>query len=280
MPAIGIITFVTDDSIQPVPLAQALEQRGFATMLLAEHTHIPASRQTPSYLGGDLPPEYWHTHDLFVALTAAAVATQTLNVGSGICLVPQHHPITLAKTTASLDVISNGRFLFGIGAGWNVEEMSNHAVDFKDRWKITRERVLAMREIWTKDEPEFHGDFVDFDPLWSYPKPLTPGGPPVYLGAGSKWSWDRVADYCDGWNPIDGHDDLAAGLDGIRAACDRRGRDFADIRLSVNTIPSEERVQHFLDLGFTEVNLLLPTLPESDALITLDRYTKIVEAFP
>ena len=140
------------------------------------------------------------------------VATERLTLGTAICLVTEHNPITLAKSIASVDVISNGRLVVGIGAGWNAEEMANHGVPFDARWKITRERVLAMREIWTHDEPEYHGKYVDFAPLWSWPKPVQPGGPRILLGAGSKWSYDRVADYCDGWMPIDFHDDIEGGL--------------------------------------------------------------------
>ncbi|MBD3646070.1 MAG: TIGR03619 family F420-dependent LLM class oxidoreductase, partial [Pseudomonadales bacterium] len=167
MPNFGVSIFPTDQTIQPVELARAVEERGFDSLFFPEHTHIPTSRKSPWPAGGDLPEFYWRTHDPFVALSAAAAATSRIKLGTGICLVIERDPIILAKECASLDVISNGRFILGIGAGWNAEEMENHGASYKHRWKIVREKILAMKEIWTKDEPEFHGDFVDFDPLWS-----------------------------------------------------------------------------------------------------------------
>ena len=204
-------------------------------LFYGEHTHIPTSRQTPFPLGGELPMYYAQFFDPFIALTAAAAVTETLKVGTSVCLVPEHHPINLAKATACLDRVSNGRFLFGIGAGWNAEEMANHGVAFKDRWKITRERVLAVREIWTKEAAEFHGQFVDFDPIWCWPKPVQTGGPPILMGATSKWSARRVAEYCDGWFPVDGPYDLSAGVEAIRVEADKAGRSMDEFDLSVIT---------------------------------------------
>jgi probable F420-dependent oxidoreductase len=183
-------------------VAREVEDRGFGSLFLPEHSHIPISRDTPYPGGGDLPCEYSRTRDLCVALTAAAAATTTLKLASGICLITEHHPVRLAKAIASLDVLSEGRVVLGIGVGWNVEEMVNHGVQFRDRWKLARERVLGMKRLWSEDEPEFHGNFVDFDPVWSYPKPHRTGGPPVIIEANSKWVFDRVADYADGWMPI------------------------------------------------------------------------------
>jgi probable F420-dependent oxidoreductase len=178
MPDFGISMFPTDYAIQPVELALAAEERGFESIFFPEHTHIPASRKTPFPGGTELPKEYWHTHDPFVALGAAAAVTKNLKLGTGVCLVIERDPITLAKEVASLDMISGGRVVFGIGAGWNVEEMQNHGAVFKRRWKIVKEKILAMREIWTKEAAEFHGEFVNFDPIWSYSKPVQAGGPP------------------------------------------------------------------------------------------------------
>src|SRR5882724_1356737 len=168
----GIAMFPTDYAIQSDALARELEARGFESLWLPEHTHIPTSRKSPWPGGGDLPLEYWHTHDQFVALTAAAVATKKIKLGTGICLVIERDPIVLAKEVASLDVISNGRVILGIGGGWNAEEMEDHGTDFKKRWKVLRERVQAMKEIWTNDVAEYHGEFVNFDPMWCYPKPI------------------------------------------------------------------------------------------------------------
>ncbi len=161
----GILMFATDVAIRPDVLAVEAEARGFESVFFPEHTHIPTSRRSPYPGGGELPQEYSHTHDLFVALAAAAAVTTTIKVGAGICLVVERDPIITAKEVASIDVLSNGRLLFGIGGGWNAEEMENHGTAFKTRWKLLRERVLAMKEIWTKDEAEFHGELVSFDPI-------------------------------------------------------------------------------------------------------------------
>jgi probable F420-dependent oxidoreductase len=181
----GVIGFPTDQSITPLELGPELEQRGFESLFYAEHTHIPTSRRSPFLVGGDLPEMYWRAHDQFVALGMVASVTQTLKLGTGITLVTEHDPINLAKRVASLDALSGGRVIFGIGAGWNAEEMEDHGVAFADRWKVTRERILAAKQIWTQDEPEYHGDFVDFPPMWSWPKPAQAGGPPILMGA---WS--------------------------------------------------------------------------------------------
>ena len=198
----GVLMFPTDYAIAPHVLASEAEARGFESIFFPEHTHIPASRKTPWPGGAELPREYAHTHDPFVALTAAAAVTRSIKLATGICLVTERDPILMAKQVASLDLLSGGRVVLGIGAGWNVEEMANHGVGFATRWKVTRERVLAMRRIWSDEAAEFHGEFVDFDPIWSYPKPAQQGGPPVLLGASSRWSWQRIAEYCDGWMPI------------------------------------------------------------------------------
>src|SRR5689334_2952188 len=202
MALFGAMMFPTDYAIQPVELARAVEERGLDSLFFPEHTHIPTSRRSPWPGGGELPMEYSHTHDQFVALTAAAAATKRIKLGTGICLVIERDPILLAKEVASLDVLSNGRVILGIGGGWNAEEMENHGTNFKQRWKILRERVLAMREIWRNEKAEFHGEFVNFDSIWSWPKPVQAGGPPILLGSEAKRCFERVVDYCDGWIPI------------------------------------------------------------------------------
>ena len=179
---IGLIIFPTDYSIDLVELGRQAEARGFESLWVTEHTHIPTSRLSQRDGVADLPPEYSHTLDPFVALTAVAAATEQLKLGTGVCLVTERDPIVLAKEVASLDLISRGRFLFGVGAGWNREEMENHGTDPKLRWRVLRERVLAMKEIWTKDEAEFHGQQVNFDPIWSWPKPVQRPHPPVLMG--------------------------------------------------------------------------------------------------
>jgi len=267
--------FPTDYAIQPIELAQESEKRGFESLWFPEHTHIPASRRTPWPGGGDLPKEYWHTHDPFVALGAAAAATKKLKVGTGVCLVIERDPITLAKEVASLDMISGGRVLFGIGAGWNVEEMENHGAVAKRKWKIVKEKILAIREIWTKEAAEFHGEFVNFDPIWSFPKPLQAGGPPILLGSQSKRVFERVAEYCDGWLPINfPRYDFAAGVRRLREAEKNAGR--KQLSLSMFGAPSkDDTIRSLLDLGFERLIFPLPSEGREKILPMLDNYANV-----
>src|SRR5437867_1018329 len=204
---IGAAIFATDYAIRPDDLARELEQRGFESIWLPEHTHIPVSRRTPYPAGGDLPKEYWHTHDPFVALTAAAIVTTKLRVATGICLIIERDTIITAKEVASLDVLSGGRFIFGIGGGWNAEEMENHGTNPATRWRLLREQVLAMKEIWTKDEAEYHGEFVNFDPIWSWPKPAQKPHPPVLMGGDGPRAEAGLLEYCEEWLPRPGRSD-------------------------------------------------------------------------
>src|SRR6201994_701495 len=198
---IGVLTFVTDEGIGPVELGEALEQRGFSSLFLAEHSHIPVDAKTPYPGGGPIPHKYYRTLDPFVALTAAAVATENLVVGTGIALMPQRDPILTAKDVVSLDLVSEGRFRFGVGVGWLREEIANHGVDPKVRGRVVEERLRAMIEIWTQEKAEFHGQFVNFDPINSWPKPLTNPYPPLYLGGGPA-SFNRIARLKAGWLPM------------------------------------------------------------------------------
>ena len=272
----GVYMFPTDYAIQPVKLAQEVEARELDMMFFPEHTHIPTNRVSPWPGGGDLPEEYWHTHDPFVALAAAAAVTERIKLGTGICLVVERDPIQLANEIASLDMISQGRFILGIGAGWNAEEMANHGIAYKDRWKILREKILAMKEIWTKDEPEYHGQYVNFDPIWSYPKPVQAGGPPIWMGANSKWTYDRIAEYCDGWMPLG--ERAGADIGAMRAACEKRGRNPDDITLAMFGLPAKEPVvQKYLDDGYTELLFPLPPQSEDKILPLLDKYAEIAQ---
>ena len=198
---IGIAMFCTDYAIQPVELARALEERGFESLWLPEHSHIPLTRNSAWPQGGDLPKKYYDVMDPFVALGAAAASTTTLKLATGICLVPQRDTIQTAKQIATLDQISNGRFLFGIGAGWNADEMANHGTVFKTRYKAMREKVEAMRLIWTEAKPEYHGEFVDFDPMMTWPKPVQQPHPPVLVGGEFPHGARRALRYGDGWVP-------------------------------------------------------------------------------
>ena len=275
----GLSMFPTDYAIQPMELAKEAEARGFESLFFPEHTHIPTSRRTPWPGGGDLPREYWHTHDPFVSLMAAAAVTETLKVGTGILLVPERDPIVTAKQIASLDSLSGGRAIIGIGAGWNAEELEDHGVAFKDRWKVTRESVLAWRELWTAEEAEFHGEFVQFEKSWAYPKPSTPGGPPVLLGAESKWAYDRVVDYCDGWMPINGRGDLRAGLEELKASCERAERNFDELNLTVFGMgPQEERATEIIEMGFQRLVFGLPADTADKVEPMMDGYAKLAES--
>jgi probable F420-dependent oxidoreductase len=197
----GVAIFPTEYAISMTELAPAAEQLGFESLWVAEHSHIPTSRQSPWPGGPELPKQYWHTMDPFVALTAAALASKTIRVATGICLLIQRDPIHTAKETASLDVVSGGRFVFGIGGGWNREEMADHGTDFKGRWKVLREKTEAIKAIWTSDPAEYHGDTVDFGPMWAFPKPLQKPHPPVILGGSGPKILERVVRYADGWMP-------------------------------------------------------------------------------
>lgn len=284
MAEFGVLMFPADYAIQPVPLARAAEERGFESLFFPEHTHIPASRVTPWPGGADLPTEYWHTHDPFVALGAAAAATRTLKLGTGITLVTERDPLLMAKQVASLDLLSEGRVLLGVGAGWNAEEMGNHGVNFADRWKVLRERILAMRAIWTEEAAEFHGEFVDFDPVWSYPKPVQPGGPPILLGASSRFTWRRIADYGDGWFPIhqdprraaaQGSVDYVAGIAQVRSAWREAGRDGEPDFSIFGVGPDGDRVRELIAMGFNRVIFALPPAPADTVLPLMDRYAAL-----
>lgn len=200
----GIVTFLTDYGIDPVQLGQAVEERGFGSLFLTEHTHIPTSRLTPFPVGAPepqpLPRRYSHTYDPLSALGAIAATTERIGLGTGVALVSQHHPITLAKQVASVDRISGGRFELGVGPGWNAEEMAHHGVDPTRPLARMLEHVAAMKRIWTEEEPEFHGEFVDFDPIWSWPKPVR--RPPVLIGGVGPTVLDRVLSHGDGWLPL------------------------------------------------------------------------------
>ncbi|MCE2424328.1 MAG: LLM class F420-dependent oxidoreductase [Pseudomonadales bacterium] len=271
----GVTMFPTDTAIGPVEIARAVEERGLDSLFFPEHTHIPASRATPFPGGGELPEMYWRAHDPFVALGAAAAATERIRLGTGICLVIERDPITLAKEIASLDTISEGRAIIGIGAGWNREEMENHGADYKNRWAVVREKVLAMREIWNNAEAEFHGKYVDFDPIWSYPKPVQDNGPPIWIGANSKWVFDRIADYGDGWMPIGG---LGSGnMERLKGALEARGRDLESVDLALFGAPPDPgEVRGRIAQGFDHVIFVVPPAGEDVVLPLLDRYSSVV----
>ncbi len=277
----GVLIFATDYSIRPDAFARACEDRGFESAWFTEHTHIPASRRSPWPLGGELPPEYWHTYDLFVSLMAAAAATKTIKLGSGICLVIEHDPILLAKQVASVDQLSNGRLLFGIGGGWNAEEMENHGTPFKRRWKVLRERIEAMKAIWTTDAAEYHGEFVNFDPIWSSPKPWQKPHPPVLLGTLSSQGLQRVVRYCDGWIPA-GIDlqALPEAIRNLRMLAEQAGRKADDVPVSMFGVPGEEALlRQYQEIGIERVVFIVPSEGEDKMLPLLDQYAAFIPRF-
>jgi probable F420-dependent oxidoreductase len=262
----GILTFVTDEGIGAVELGRALEERGFASLFVAEHSHIPVDAKTPYPGGGPIPPKYYRTLDPFVALTAAAVATEKLLVGTGISLIPQRDPILTAKEVASLDLISGGRFLFGVGVGWLREEIANHGVDPTVRGRVADERLRAMIAIWTQEKAEFHGEFVDFDPIYSWPKPVTRPHPPLYIGGGPA-SFPRIARLNAGWISMSPSPDALSGqLEQLRGAADH---DVPVINIHAGE-PTAKRIEGYLQLGLEQVLVELPTEPRDQTLRRLD----------
>jgi probable F420-dependent oxidoreductase len=273
----GITMFPADYAIDAVTLGRAVEERGFDSLFFPEHTHIPTSRRTPWPGGADLPKEYSHTLDPFVALGAVAATTTKLLLGTGICLVVERDPITLAKEVASLDFLSGGRVLFGIGGGWNEEEMENHGTDPKVRWKLMRERVKAMKEIWTKDEAEFHGKYVNFDPIWSWPKPVQKPHPPVYVGGDGPHTLQRVVEYGDAWMPIPGrnpvpYSERIAQLQEMARAAGRGPIPVTVFGAQART----EMINGFAEIGIERCVFWLPPVPEAEALPILDRYANLI----
>ena len=277
----GITMFPTDYAIRPDELARLLEERGFESYWAPEHTHIPASRRTPWPGGADLPKDYWHTYDPFVALTAAAMATTHLKLGTGICLIVERDAITTAKEVASLDMLSNGRFLFGIGGGWNAEEMENHGTPYKKRWRVLRERVLAMKEIWTQDDAEYHGEFVDFDPVWAFPKPVQKPHPPVIMGGDGPRTFDRVVEFADGWMPIGARMrrdvPLADRIADLRRRLQDAGRDPDAVPVSIFFArPDRDAVDEFEKAGVQRVIFALPAAERETVLPLIDQYASLI----
>jgi probable F420-dependent oxidoreductase len=263
---IGVLTFITDEGIGPVDLGVGLEERGFASLFLAEHTHIPVDAQTPYPMGGPIPRKYYRTLDPFVALTAAAVVTETLVLGTGIALVSQRDPIQTAKEVTSLDLISNGRFRFGVGVGWLREEIANHGVDPSVRGRAVDERLQAMVEIWTKDKAEFHGKFVDFDPIYSWPKPQTQPYPPLYIGGGPA-NFGRIARLGAGWLSLGpSADALTSPLAELRAVA---GADVPVIAMHIGE-PKAKDIARYRDLDINHVVVELPTEPRDETFTYLD----------
>jgi probable F420-dependent oxidoreductase len=274
---IGVTMFATDQAIAPAELARAAEERGFHSLYLPEHTHIPTSRKTPPPTGdAELPEEYRRTLDPFVALGAAAAVTSHIRLGTGVCLIAQRDPIVTAKAAATLDHVSGGRLVLGIGYGWNREEMRSHGVDPRERRALVREKMLAIERLWSADEAAYDGEHVRFEASWSWPKPRQRPRPPVLLGgAAGPTLFAHVAEYADGWMPIGGAG-VAAALPALQRAVTAASRDPATLQLVLlGTIPEPRKLDYYASIGVTEVALRLPPAPADVVLRVLDDHARI-----
>ncbi|MGH7046570.1 MAG: LLM class F420-dependent oxidoreductase [Stellaceae bacterium] len=275
----GVLMFFTDYAISAVDLARALEERGFESVWAPEHSHIPTSRKTPFPGGGELPKRYYDAMDPFVSLTAAAIATTRLKLGTGVCLVPQRDPIQTAKLVASLDQVSNGRFLFGVGGGWNRDEMEDHGTVFGTRFKLMRERIEAMKEIWTKNKAEFHGDMVDIPEMMTWPKPVQKPHPPILVGGAFPHAARRAIRYGDGWCPIGGRPG-ASPIDVLaqfRQMASDAGRDPNSLPITMfNPEEDADQLARWRDLGIARAVVMLPSEPSDKILPVLDRWAGLI----
>ena len=278
----GAAMFFTDYSMGPAELAVELEQRGFDIIWAPEHSHIPVSRKTPFVLGGDLPKRYYDVMDPFVTLTAAAAATKTLRVGTGVCLIAQRDPIQTAKLVASIDQVSGGRFVFGVGNGWNQDEMENHGTAYATRHKRARENIEAMKEIWTKSKAEYHGEFVNFDPMMTWPKPVQKPHPPILVGGAYPYSARRAVRYADGWMPqvTKGNPTpLTELIPLFRRMCTEAGRDPAKMDISIGgQAPDLDLAMRYRDLGVNTMSTSLPSEKRDTILPMLDKWVALMRA--
>jgi probable F420-dependent oxidoreductase len=273
----GVFMFQCDFAMRPDEIARAVEERGLESLFFVDHTHIPASRKTPYPLGGELPQDYFHNHDIFVALAMAAAVTKKIKLGTGVCLVIERDPIVLAKEVASLDFLSGGRVILGIGGGWNREEMENHGTQFTTRWKLLRERVEAMKAIWQNDAAGYHGELVRFDPIWSWPKPVQKPHPPILLGGHGPKAWDRIIRYCDGWIPLTWVDSkIPEEVVELRKRAADAGRDPRTIAVTVfGAREDPEQLEAFAAAGVERVLFGVPAGPAERVLPVLDRVAKL-----
>jgi probable F420-dependent oxidoreductase len=277
----GALMFFTEYAIPATEFAQTLEARGFESIWAPEHSHIPTSRRSPWPGGGELPKVYYEAMDPFVSLTAAAIATKRLKLATGVCLVQQRDPIQTAKLVASIDQISDGRFLFGVGGGWNAEEMADHGTEFRTRFKLLRERIEAMKEIWTKEKAEYHGDMVDFPEMMAWPKPVQKPHPPILVGGAFPHAARRAVRYGDGWAPITGRGpegDIEQTLPRFRQMLSEAGRDPQSVPVTLfGAAEDAERLVRYRDLGIARVVVMLPSVETDQMLPMLDRWAALIE---
>jgi len=279
----GINLFATDFGIHPAELGQTLETLGFESLFFAEHTHIPTNRRSQHPYAADINQDYLRCLDPFVALSTVAASTKHLRFGTGICLVVERDPITLAKEVATLDHLSGGRFLFGVGGGWNLEEMENHGTDPQRRWKVLRERIETMKTIWTQDEPAYHGEFVNFDPIWQWPKPVQKPHPPIIIGGDGPNTLKRVVRYGDGWMPIAAYDpnDLTAfkqRVATLNQLADEAGRD--PIPITIMGMPPElDVLKRYEDAGVERILFWLDSASKEVITPILEQYADLIRHF-
>jgi len=278
---IGVTIHATDRAISPVELAREAEARGFHSLYIPEHTHIPTSRRTPAPTGEEeLAEEYSRSPEPYIALAAAASVTQKIELGTGIGLPAQHDHITFAKQIATLDVVSSGRLVFGIGYGWNHEEMENHGIEVRTRRELVREKILAMRSLWTQEVAEFHGQWIDMEPAWQWPKPVQQPGPPILIGGGAGPKlFAHIAEFGDGWMPIGGSG-MRESLEQLREAMAAHGRDPDNLRIvPMGVLPDEKKLAYYRDSGATEAILRLPSGDRELVLPRLDEFARYPDMF-
>ena len=274
----GVLMFPADYAIDPVTLGRAVEERGFESLFFPEHTHIPTSRESPYPAGGDLPLEYSHTLDPFVALGAIAATTERIKLGTGIALIVERDPITLAKEVATLDQISNGRVLLGVGGGWNREEMRDHGTEPTTRWRLLRERIEAMQALWTQEEAEYHGELVDFGPTWQWPKPVQQPHPPILVGGDGVNTLKRVVRYGDEWMPIFGRSDALSRIPELQELAAEAGRDPIPVT-SFGAPANAEAIDELAEAGVHRAILPVPPAGEEQVIAVLDRYASFIEEY-
>ena len=277
---VGLTIFLTEYTLEPDRLGRLAEERGFESLLVPEHTHIPASRESPYPAGGKLPRKYACTYDPFVALSFIAAATERIKLGTGVCLIVEGDPITTAKEVASVDRLSGGRFLFGVGAGWNEEEMANHGTDPRRRFSLMRERVEAMKAIWTGDEAGYHGDFVDFEPIWSWPKPRQEPHPPVIVGGSGKKVLDRVLDFGDEWMPNNRQplDELGGRIEELQRRAQEAGRGRIPVGY-YGAPPDEDELARMEEMGVDRALVMLETEEPEAVQRRIDELAPLAERF-